>query len=85
MARGNLALRVVLLAVVVGSMAFKTSRAAAAQSSSGSVERRPQPTPATTAGPSPSGYAAIEILKEFLFGQDMQAPSGQDGNRHLPE
>jgi hypothetical protein len=78
MARGNLALRVVLLAVVVGSMAFKTSRAAAAQSSSGSVERRPQSTPATTAGPSPSGYAATEILKEFLFGQDMQAPSGQD-------
>jgi hypothetical protein len=73
----------VLLAVVVGSMAFKSSRVAAAQSSSGSVERRPQSTPATTVEPGTSGYAATEILKEFLFGQDMQVPPGQDAKQAL--
>jgi len=76
MARGDLALTVLLLAAFGGSMALKTASTAA--SSTTSIKEQSESAAATASEPSTSAYSATEILKEFLVGQDMQMPPGQD-------
>ncbi len=76
MARGSLALTVVLLASVVGSMGL--ARPDKAASSSASVQQQPVSTASPNAKAKTSEYSAPETLKEFLFGQDMEVPPGQD-------
>lgn len=74
MSRGNLALALLLLATVGGSMALKVPGVAASSSafSGGQSESA-----ATAAKASTSEYSATEILKEYLFGQDMEVPPGE--------
>lgn len=76
MARGNLVLAILLLTTVGSSMPLKTPDAAAASSST-SFEGQSE-SAASDATASSSEYSATEILKEFLFGQDMEVPPGED-------
>lgn len=79
MARGNLGLALVLLATVGGStvlIAPAPGTQATGKFSSASPAVHSLPGSVSSAVPSPSGYSATEILKQFLYGQDMQAPPG---------
>ena len=83
MARGNLAVTVILLATVGGSMALMTPNSGIAGKSSGSVPA--QSTARTDASP-PTGtstYSPTQTLKEFLYGQDMKLPPGQTAKEAL--
>jgi hypothetical protein len=84
MARGKLAFTVVLLATVGGSMALVPPGAGTTgKSSSASVAGQSQSQLAATTGPSTSEYSPTEILKQFLYGQDMKVPPGQDPKEAL--
>jgi hypothetical protein len=84
MARGNLGLAVVLLATVSGSMALMApDTGTARKSSSASVAGQSLSQVAATAKPSTSEYFATEILKQFLYGQDMKLSPGQDPKEAL--
>jgi hypothetical protein len=80
MSRGNLAYAIILLATVGGSMALTAPGAGTVTkfSSSASMSER-----SANPGPSMSQYSATEILKEFLYGQDMKVPAGQDSKEAL--
>jgi hypothetical protein len=73
MARGNLALAIVLLATIGGST---TLMAPGAAGKSSSVAAATQSPPAASPSASASGYSATEILKQFLYGQDIQVTVG---------
>src|SRR3984957_7939255 len=78
MARGNLAVTVILLATVGGSIALMTPNAGiAGKPSAGSVPE--QTLPRTDANPQPgtSEYSPTQTLEEFLYGQDMKLPTDQ--------
>lgn len=72
MARGNLALAIVLLATIGGSM----SPAPGAAGKSSSAAPATQSPPAASPSASTSEYSATEILKQFLLGQDVHVTPG---------
>lgn len=73
MARGNLPLAMVLLATIGGSTALMAPGAAGKSSSVAAATQSP---PAASPSASASGYSATEILKQFLYGQDIQVTVG---------
>ncbi len=75
MARGNLAFAIVLLATIGGSMALMAPGTGTAGNSS-SASHVGQSPPAASPSASTSQYSATEILKQFLYGQDMQVTPG---------
>ena len=75
MARGNLAFAIVLLATIVGSMASMEPGTGAAGKSSSAAAATQSP-PAASPSASTSEYSVTEILKQFLYGQDMQVAPG---------
>jgi len=79
MARGSLAFAVVLLATVGGSMALMPLGAGTAdKSSSDSAAGQSLSRVAASAQPTTSEYSVTEILEQFLYGQDMKVPPGQN-------
>ena len=78
MSRGKFTFAVVLLATVGGSVALtKPAGGEAANPPAAAVAQQPSPPESGTTAPSASGYAATEILKQFLYGQDMKVPTGE--------
>jgi hypothetical protein len=85
MARGNLAFAIVLLATIGGSMAL-TAPGTGTAGSSPSAATATQSQPAASPSASASGYSATEILKQFLYGQDIQVtPASKDALRRFIE
>ena len=81
MARGNLAFAIVLLATIGGSMALMAPGTGTAGNSSSASHVRQSP-PAASPSASTSQYSATEILKQFLYGQDMQVTPGSKEEFH---
>src|SRR5258708_1562350 len=84
MSRGNVAFAVILLATVGGSMALTTSGAGTAtRSASTSIAQKSASSVSAATAPNVSEYSATEILKQFLYGQDMKAPVGEASTEAL--
>jgi hypothetical protein len=81
MSRGNLAFALVLLTTVGGSMALIAGAGTVTNSSSASAVGQPLSHAADEL--SVSGYAVTEILKQFLYGQDMKVPVGEASKEAL--
>src|SRR5580700_780832 len=78
MERGNLAVTVILLATVGGSIALMTPHAGiAGKPSAGSVPAQTLSRTDSNPQPGTSEYSPTQTLEEFLYGQDMKLPTGQ--------
>ena len=75
MARGNLAFAIVLLATIGGSMAL-TAPGTGTVGNFSSAAAATQSPPAANPSASTSEYSASEMLKQFLYGQDIQVTPG---------
>jgi hypothetical protein len=79
MKRRNLAFAVVLLATVGSSMALMPPGArTAANSSSSSAASQAASGASANPEQGTSAYSTTEILKQYLYGQDLKAPRGQE-------
>jgi len=86
MSRGNVAFAVILLATVGSSMGLTTSGAGTVtRSSSTSITQKSASSESAATAPDVSEYSATEILKQFLYGQDMKAPVGEASKAALSE